>query len=152
MLIGTFKLLSKKKNHFTSNKYMNTSIFPNPLNKAIYPVPIILHVDSSYWFSRTLCIWWIFTLCQLCIMVQIFSLICYLTLIFIYRLFCHAKSLQFYAIKSVILLWLLDLIPWIGSHLPLQIIKKKIYPIFSSALKKLKILFCRGWWGMNRGR
>lgn len=131
---------------------MNMSIFPDPLNKAIYPVPIILHVDSSYWFSRTLCILWIFTLCQLCIMVQIFSLICYLTLIFIYRSFCHAKSLQFYAIKSVILLWLLDLIPWIGSHLPLQDYKKKNLPYIFFCLKKIKNTFLQGAVGHEPGK
>ena len=61
----------EKKNHFTSNKCMNMSIFPNPLNKAIYPVPIILHTDSSYWFLRTFCILWTYTLCQLWMMVAL---------------------------------------------------------------------------------
>ena len=88
----------EKKNHFTSNKCMNMSIFPNLLNKAIYPVPIILHTDSSYWFSRTFCILWTHTLCQLCMMVQIFSLVYYLSLIFIYILTC--KSVCFFFMAS----------------------------------------------------
>lgn len=88
-------LRQEKKNHFTSNKCMNMSIFPSPLNKAIYPVPIMLHTDSSYWFSRTFYILWAYTLCQLCMMVQIFSLLYCLSFIFIYILTC--KSVFFMA-------------------------------------------------------
>ena len=43
-----FQITLEKKNHFTSNKYMNMSIFPNPLNNVISPVPIILYTDYSY--------------------------------------------------------------------------------------------------------
>ena len=120
---------------------MNMSIFPNPLNKAIYPVPIILHVDSSYWFSRTLCILWIFTLCQLCIMVQIFSLVCYLTLIFIYGLFCHAKNLQFYAINTL---------NRKSSSSP-RLLKKNL-PYILFCFKKIKNTFLRGAVGHEPGK